>query len=812
MLSPLILANSAQATPESVAIAPETTSAESREDPTQSSLAVSGEAELQQLFTGILPTLQAALQETTLRWGEPHSEPQQPATWSSYPTQAELLAQTESTDGGLRITVTGTRNPTEVNKVPATINVYDLEDFERYQVQTIEDLLRYEPGVTVRDNLEYGLQDVNIRGIEGNRVLFQLDNIRLPERFEFGPFNLGRGNYVDFATLKAVEVLRGPASTLYGSDALGGVFTYRSLEPGDLLSEDDDAVFDVASTYTSANGGLNHVARLAQRWDNTEALFMVSRRDGYQTDTFADDTFEDSIYSQGLTVFGHLVQQVSPTATLSFIAEDFNRDTARNESPAVLDVNGLNTSKTEDIILDRTRLSVTYEYDDPDSTSFLNFARGQFFYQDAQTREVVVETRDSGSGAFTGQPVRRDTENKFTAESYGGEVQLRSDFTTGTINHQLTYGLDFSSTFNTRPRDRTQTNLNTGETTNEIPPDTFPVKDFPDGRTLRLGAYLQDEVDFGPLDLIVGLRLDTYELNTQPDELFSRSGAQASDIYASALSPRLALIYEVTPGISVYGQYSRGFRAPLYSEINSGFTNFTSAFFKYETLSNPDLEPETSDSYEIGIRGSLEQFDFHVTGFYNRYNNFIETFADAGTRCLSDVDPCPEFNPPFSFDTQVVNQFQSQNVADARIYGLEFGGEYRFDDNWSLLASFAWAQGDNLIDNTDLTTVNPITAVAGLRYRSTDEKWGTELIMTTVGSPKVDDNTTNFVPEPFTVFDLITSYRPTPDLSFSLGLYNIGNQQYYNYSEVRTLNANQADIERYSQPGTNVRFGLKYSF
>jgi hemoglobin/transferrin/lactoferrin receptor protein len=109
----------------------------------------------------------------------------------------------------LRLTVTGTRTPIPIQNLPATVTVFELEDFDFYQVQGLQDLLRYEAGVSVRNNLQYGTQDVNIRGIEGNRVLFQVDNIRLPERFEFGPFNIGRGDYVDFATLQAVEVLRG---------------------------------------------------------------------------------------------------------------------------------------------------------------------------------------------------------------------------------------------------------------------------------------------------------------------------------------------------------------------------------------------------------------------------------------------------------------------------------------------------------------------------------------------------------------------------------------------------------------------------
>jgi len=731
------------------------------------------------------------------------------------PTAPTSLAQDIPEGGTLRITVTGTRTPRDVEDLPATVTVFELEDFDFYQMQDLRDLVRYEPGVSVRNNLRFGLQDINIRGLEGNRVLFQLDGIRLPERFEFGPFNIGRGDYVDFATLQAVEILRGPASTLYGSDALGGVVTYRSLEPRDLLGDEDNFAADVASTFLSETGGFDNVFRIAGRRDGTEAVVVVSRRDGREADTFAADQFVDSIDREGTTGFGHVVQRLGPTSELSLIAEDFNRATRRREAAGNLGLGlALNLSEVEDILIDRTRVSLAYRYDDPESPSFLTGAEAQLFYQEATTTEVLAETRASGS-AFPGQPVTRDTENRFIADSYGGNIQLRSDVTTGSVSHRFTYGVDVSNTFNSRPRDRIETNLNTGQSTNVIPPDTFPVKDFPDGNTLRLGVYAQDELEVGPLDVIAGVRFDHYDLSTDPDEAFTRNGAEAADLTASALSPRVALLYEATPELSLYGQYARGFRAPLYSEINSGFTNLTSPFFKYETLSNPELEPETSNSFELGLRGNFPQVDFRLTGFYNTYDNFIETFVGAGTRCLVDADPCPTFAPPFSFDTQVVNQFQTQNVARARIYGIEAGGEYRFDPSgygFSLLGSLAWVRGDDLTADQPLPSVNPLSAVVGLRYRAPGDRWRAEFLSTIVGKARTPDDMTTFVPDAYTVFDLIGSYNPTADLGLSLGIYNLFNAEYLAYSDVRNQPADAPNIQRFTQPGINVRFGLSYRF
>lgn len=711
----------------------------------------------------------------------------------------------------LRITVTGTRTPREVDDLPATVTVFDMDDLEFYQIEGLGDLLRYEPGVSAGGALQrYGTQSVNIRGIEGNRILFQLDGIRLPDQFSFGGapprgFRVGRGDYVDFSTLQAVEVLRGPASTLYGSDALGGVISFRSLQPSDLLGPEGSFAGDVFSTYDSAVGGFDSAARLAFREDDLESVFVVSRRDARERSNFAPPEFTDSIDIGDTNLYGNIVYVPDEVSTLSLILEDVNRRTDYVLAPGNVDPLALSTNGENRI--DRTRLSLTYEFDDPESASFLQFARGQLYYQAANTTEIVEEIRPTGVGpGFAGSRVRRDSNNQFISNIYGGDVQFRSDFATGDVDHRLTYGVDVSQTFNSRPRDRTQTNLRTGATTNIFgtgADSVFPIKDFADANTLRLGLYVQDEMDIGPLDVIAGLRFDHYDLQTIDDGIFR---GETVDLTTSALSPRLAVLYEATPEISFYGQYARGFRAPLYSEITGGFTNLAGAFFKYETLSNPDLQPESSNSFEIGVRGNFPQFDVRLTGFYNTYNNFIAPEQQVGTRCLIPAPVCPP--------TQRVSQFQSINIGSARIYGVELGGEYRFSpgtDGFSLLASLAFAQGDDTTTNRPLNTIDPFSAVAGLRYQAPENQWRAELIGTFAGRARVAEDNTNFVPDAYALVDAIGAYNITPNLGISLGIYNLLNTEYYQYSEVRDRPDNEA-ISQFSQAGRNIRLGVSYRF
>jgi hypothetical protein len=103
------------------------------------------------------------------------------------------------------------------------------------------------------------------------------------------------------------------------------VVTYRSLEPTDLLVEGDDFALDVSTTYLSATGGFTNVARAAIRQGETSAVFVISRRDGREADSFVADRFNDSIDREGTTVYGNFVYELDDYSRLSFIAEDFNR-------------------------------------------------------------------------------------------------------------------------------------------------------------------------------------------------------------------------------------------------------------------------------------------------------------------------------------------------------------------------------------------------------------------------------------------------------------------------------------------------------
>ncbi len=726
-----------------------------------------------------------------------------------------LNADTEPEE---EITVTGTRTPRPVRLTPGYISVIDAQEIDQQLVRDLRDLVRYEPNVSVGNNRRYGLQDVNIRGLGGNRVLLLNDGIRVPTQFQFGTPSLGR-DYVDIETLQRVEIVRGPASALYGSDALGGAVNFRTIDPADLLDRNgqngQNSATSLSSNYETVNNSWANTLLTAFRDNNLELLLGFTRRDGNEDRVPSGNEFVDDRSNSRNNFLARAVYRFDSTSYLRLTGEVFsNRDNftvAPITATALVGPTGFR-GQNETLRADtyRDRFSLDYVFDDPESQGFLTGARLQFYYQNSGINELRIQDFVR-TGAGDDRRRVRSLSNTFLDQVVGGEIQLQSTFNIGSAVNRLTYGLDISTTRNGRIRDGVETRFDAAGnpilTTNVVGSDNFPVRDFPNSDTFRLGLYVQDEIALSnSLTLIPGLRFDVYNLDTQIDDLYLRNSPSvvAADLNASALSPTFGVVWQTSPEFAIVGRYARGFRAPLYSEINAGFTNLTSPTFRYQTLSNPNLQPETSDTFELGVRGNFPQGNFSLTGFYSSYNNFIETFAAAGTTRING---------------NLVNLFQPQNIGQARTYGLELGGEYRFSPDphgFSLLASLGWTLGDDLTDNQPLESVDPFRAVVGLRYRAPENQWGAELITTFAADPRLrsDRPANSYTPSGYTVLDLVGYYNFTPLVTLNVGVFNLLNSQYFLYSDVRPLlnSPTPSDISRYAQPGLSLRAGLTWRF
>ena len=232
--------------------------------------------------------------------------------------------------------------------------------------------------------------------------------------------------------------------------------------------------------------------------------------------------------------------------------------------------------------------------------------------------------------------------------------------------------------------------------------------------------------------------------------------------------------------------------------MQSSQTNL-SASSPYQSQPNPSLEPEYSNSFEIGLKGDYENFNYGLTGFINSYDNFIETGVSKGSKTVNGVEN--------------VAITTTDNVKGAEIWGIEYTNEYKFTPDkggFSLIASAAYQEGTNKVTNEDLSNIDPFKTVTGLRYTTLDEKLTTELITTYVGKITKHD-ITNYELKEYTTLDLLTKYKYNNSLDLSLGVNNLLNAKYYQYQNIPT-NVSLTKVEQYREPGRSLQAGFKFSF
>lgn len=735
------------------------------------------------------------------------------------PAQTIRLAQTspnaplQLADANLReVNVTATRTPTEAERTPASISVITDQDLEEQQAQDIKEALRYEPGVTVR-RAPYrpasaaagggrdGNSSINIRGLEGNRVALFEDGIRMPSSYSFGPLEAGRGDYMSMDLLRRIEILRGPASSLYGSDGLTGVVNFLTKDPQDLLDVfGKSTYFSLRPYYNSMDRSFGTTAQAAWGGEQWQGMVIVDGNKGHELDgKGTNDSASTSRTSanpqdaNGDSVLGKLVFKATPSSTFKLTGETVRRRVDSNvlsavNPPATL---GLNTSDR----LERNRVSLDYDFNDATQAYFQN-AHALLYFQDAKNSQYAYEKRTAGD---------RTRDNTYKERTVGGSLQAQSNFATGPLTHKLVYGTDASLAYITSYRNGTLPGVG----------ESFPNKAFPDTNYTLFGAYLQDEIRYGALTVTPGIRYDAYWLSPkQNDPLYvsqTSSGArvQPTSSNDSAFSPRLAIMYEIAPSLIPYVQYARGFRTPTPDQVNNGFSN---PVFGYMSIANPNLKPETSDTFELGLRGrlatTLGPVTYSTAVFAGNYRNFISQQNISGSGRPND---------PLIY--------QYVNFSRARIQGWEGRATWALKGGVTLRTAMAYTHGtteDNGAANQPLNTVNPFSMVLGVRYEPNSTwfaqadllfqaaKSQSQIAKTCTSGAQQNQNC--WAPPSSIVLDLSGGYHINKNATLYAGVYNVFDRKYWNWSDVRNIADNSTVKDAYSAPGRSVAVSLKLQY
>lgn len=720
------------------------------------------------------------------------------ATFHSSAEEEANVEETPSTTFVETVTVSSTRSERSIKETPGQIDVINSSEIEELGYTNVTDLVRFAPGVYIDGDLtRLGTSGFNIRGIGGNRVLTQIDGVPTAEQFDFGPFSVQQYS-LDLESLESVEIVRSAGSALYGSDALGGVVSLVTRSPRSYLGQDPQH-FGLRAGYDDRSDELSESLVYARGDDRWQGSMVYTHRDGSEWDNQGDIESEDftrtapnpidRTQDNVLIKLGHSASQGSQFE-LSGEWFDGSSETEAfsSRNPGSIFASGVVDSDTDD---QQNRLRLRVENSLVLSTAVADSLIWRAYWQDADTEQVVDELRTP-----QGRNATRDGLLGFEQETVGAELEARKALG-GEGNQVLTYGFQLRRDHFDGLRDRTDIFLDTGEAV----PTTlvFPTKYFPESEVDELGVFLQGELSFaeGRVRLVPGLRFDRYDLNPNEQDTVFLAGNPGQEIAAitdEAISPKLGLVVALNDNLSAFAQYAGGFRAPPMSSVNNGFTNPAGG---YRTLPSPDLEPETSDNFELGFRGSFGKGSFSITAFENQYDDFIESVFLG-------------FNPAV-----FLVEFQSQNINEVEISGIEAAADVSWGNGWRLRGAYSYSDGDNVTDDEPLESIAPSRLVAGLRYAPAGAIWGAELNATSVQSKDASDlpsTSTQFQTPSYEVFDLAAWVHLGDHVTLQLSGWNLTDETYWQWGFVRGQSQTSTTLDRFTSPGRTFGLQVRTSF
>ncbi|WP_349782789.1 TonB-dependent hemoglobin/transferrin/lactoferrin family receptor [Xanthomonas arboricola] len=729
------------------------------------------------------------------------------------------------------------------------VTTLDTAQLQQEQAESMEDLMRYIPGVSIADMGRFGENGFNIRGLEGDRVAMTIDGLSMAEGVEtardYEFFRAGRGG-VDVDSLKQVDIVKGADSISAGSGALGGAVVFTTKDPYDYLKpQGNDSYVGLKTGYTGHNDQLLGNLTVANRSGIVESMLSYTRREGHESEGWYSSTdidtgsarrTPDPVDSQSDNVLAKL--DVVPNAQHRVgVVYERNRSQNRVDNLSRVSAPSYAERIGEDSN-DRDRYGLRYLW--KADNALFDTLEAQLDRQQTDSRGTTRILTQSGSSSTPATaattrctvalPCRRaedrDTEQTLDRLTVDFDKQLHGSG----WSQALLYGaawqrrsIDFSAI------DYRWNNAGTLDTAT-VDPAQVPKTDAD-----TWSVYLRDRIGLldDRLQLTLGARYDHYRYAPTLSSTFVDVTGTVREVTFAAPTWQAGISYAFTPQQTLWFQAGRGFRAPTTAEMYAptsitALTRLdTGATVNVPTVAaNPALDAERSLNLELGWRWESDWARVGLSVFRDRYDDFIQSetvTTDAGTlyqTCTRGV--CSTRNG-YAYTTLL-------NVGQVEVKGVELDAQFKLGDAWLLRAAWTHNQGE-LEDGRPLDSINPDRGVLGLSWQGLDERLRVTANITHALAKKAKDvNVENdifgaaaepFLSDAYSVVDLFGSYRFNAHVRVNLGVYNLFDERYYQWARIRNVTrgdfylygyATDDGIGRYSEPGRNLRATLYVTF
>lgn len=634
--------------------------------------------------------------------------------------QEDNTKNTKAAEPVERMVITATGFEQKLTAAPASISIITEEDIQSRPFTTLLDAVKYLEGVdigTSRDKTGQGT--ISMRGLTSEYTLILVDGKRQNNHGDIYPNNFGGntfGHIPPMDAIERVEVIRGPASTLYGADALGGainIITKKSqgkwsgsLTFGRSMQSDDQFGDDITTDFSVMGPLIKGVLDLSLRGSVYERLASSPEFEP-ATDPNGDVHYRSLGFGSG----GKTVDNTNNQYGFSLlftpgedhdIRFDYDNSHQKYDNTPTYDIDSGEISYplgTKDNIesiwrtsggavspragyaadqeFDRQWWSLSYNADWDFGRSFVSLSyvdtqnNGRTMPLSVAERQLLQKMYDGTDPEYAGmdeearKALAAETflpRNKRPLESNQYTIDARLDVPINDLagEHNLVIG----------------TQITSGELTDGV----FGMEDGEVNGVQKQDMYalfIEDNwTIIEPLTITAGVRYDNH------------------DVFGSNVSPRLYSVYTLSDNWTIKGGVSTGFKTPKTTDLYDGITGFggqgTSPF-----AGNPDLQPETSVNSEIAVYWTdLDKgHNFNMTYFNTKFKDKIAQ-GDTIQSCeaTNDVRPCVNLG---AYDSLGYTTYsQKINIDKVDIQGIEVAGRVSITDDWNVSANYTWTDSE----------------------------------------------------------------------------------------------------------------------
>ena len=677
--------------------------------------------------------------------------------------------------------VTATRTEMSVKEAPSAVQVVDSKKLEQTQAKTLHDALKGALGVNVFNDFQ-GRSNVSIRGSESRHVLILVDGKRLGGEAAYNSANAWDVDRIRMEDVEKVEIIRGPAGALYGSDAMGGVINVVTKTPNKTIASinyeygwyENGKGAGYKSNLYLQGAEKNYSYKINAGLNNSRPYDTLNPSDKAPAGSYGDYNFYGEERPLSVNVGYTFDNGNKLDVDFSRLKEKTQQAGAPTRTFMVKPGKPITTTtpyqdKIKTIYNDNTRTdyAITYKGSD-DKQDWMFRAYKSVFDKHYKNRDNIRMTSPRGVGAWTLQAPKIDTIKRTLSV-----IEGKDTFNLGDKN-KLTAGFEYRKDESEGTRLKKASTPLSGPTAHDA---------FDKAAINYMAAYVQDE--FRPDDkwlLIPSVRFDH------------------SDQFSNKVTSNLAATYNAADDVRVKAVVGQGYKTPTVNDLYIFWEMYgqnpggPGQFY----VGNPDLKPEKSLSYELSVEKDWgDRSTVHLGVFRSEVKDLISTYWNGHL-----TQEYPDIYPGVAGDKIM----EYKNIPEATLQGVELYGSHRVGKDIYLNAGYTFLDAKNKTEGTRLQDRSKHQVTFGVSYQP-ENIYAWDLSFDLVSNfdyyfNNGDKSTMgNFVYETknFTIANIMTSRHLNKDTKIYLGIDNISNHQNFGpYSD--------------GSLGRMYRVGMEYKF